>query len=55
MRVASRRAATPRRFDEALVVLRALLRGPRLPEPLRHYSVPPGVAALCVAAIVGMP
>jgi len=55
MRVAGRRGGDAPPFDEALVVLKALLRGPRLPEPLRHYSVPPDVAALCVAAIVGMP
>src|SRR5215208_788505 len=31
------------RFDEALVVLRALLRGQRMPERLRYYPLPPGV------------
>jgi len=32
-----------KRFDEALAVLRALLRGERLPERLRFYPVPPDV------------
>jgi len=31
------------RFDEALVVLRALLRGERMPETPRYYPLPPGV------------
>ena len=32
-----------KRFDEAIAVLRALLKGEPLPEELRYYSVPPGV------------
>ena len=31
------------RFDEAVAVLRALLRGERMPERLRHFPVPPDV------------
>jgi alkanesulfonate monooxygenase SsuD/methylene tetrahydromethanopterin reductase-like flavin-dependent oxidoreductase (luciferase family) len=31
-----------KRFDEVLAVLRAVLRGERMPERLRYYHVPPG-------------
>ena len=31
------------RFEEALVVLRALLRGERMPDTLRYYDVPPDI------------
>jgi alkanesulfonate monooxygenase SsuD/methylene tetrahydromethanopterin reductase-like flavin-dependent oxidoreductase (luciferase family) len=33
-----------KRFDEAIAVLRALLRGDRMPEQLRYFPVPPDVA-----------
>jgi alkanesulfonate monooxygenase SsuD/methylene tetrahydromethanopterin reductase-like flavin-dependent oxidoreductase (luciferase family) len=32
-----------KRFDEAVAVLRALLKGERMPEPLRYYAVPADV------------